>query len=172
VNLSKHSIPVYSSQDLFELVYKSKLDFLDKVPAESSADIQQYNQSNKKFDLELPEIVEFQEIDLSMEEFDSLIQHNWFMPEEYKTMDIEGFLVNQCPKEHYQRLIEELQEFRARNMIDLLKFLKYFVDTCRSENIVWGVGRGSSVASYALFLLGVHKIDSVKYKLDWREFLR
>jgi DNA polymerase III alpha subunit len=145
---------------------------LDKVPAESSADIQQYNQSNKKFDLELPEIVEFQEIDLSMEEFDSLIQHNWFMPEEYKTMDIEGFLVNQCPKEHYQRLIEELQEFRARNMIDLLKFLKYFVDTCRSENIVWGVGRGSSVASYALFLLGVHKIDSVKYKLDWREFLR
>ena len=40
------------------------------------------------------------------------------------------------------------------------------------KNVLWGVGRGSSVASYALFLIGVHKIDSVKYDLDWREFLR
>lgn len=172
MNLSKHSIPVYSSQDLFDLIYKSKLEYLDKVPAESSVEIQEYNQSNKNYNLELPEILEFQEIDLSMEEFDSLIQHNWFMPEEYQNMDIEGFLVNACPKENYQRLIDELKEYRSRNMLDLLRFLKYFVDTCRSENIVWGVGRGSSVASYVLFLIGVHKIDSVRYKLDWHEFLR
>jgi DNA polymerase III alpha subunit len=87
-------------------------------------------------------------------------------------MDIEGFLANQCPKENYQRLIEELEEFRARNMLPLLKVLKYVVDTLRSNNVLWGVGRGSSVASYVLYLLGVHRIDSVKYKLDWREFLR
>jgi DNA polymerase III alpha subunit len=87
-------------------------------------------------------------------------------------LDIEGYLVHICPKEHYQRLIEELQEYRARNMIDLLRWLKYFVDTCRKNNIVWGVGRGSSVASYVLFLLDVHKIDSIKYKLNWQEFLR
>jgi DNA polymerase III alpha subunit len=50
--------------------------------------------------------------------------------------------------------------------------MKYVVDTLRANNVVWGVGRGSSVASYVLFIIGVHKIDSVKYDLDWREFLR
>ena len=35
-----------------------------------------------------------------------------------------------------------------------------------------GVGRGSSVASYILYLIGVHRIDSIKYNLDWKEFLR
>jgi len=100
------------------------------------------------------------------------MQSDWLVPDEYKNMDIEGFLVNECPKENYQRLIDVLQEFRARNMLPLLQSLKYLVDTLRQNNIVWGVGRGSSVASYVLFLLGVHKIDSIKYNLDWQEFLR
>lgn len=172
MNLSNQSIPIYSAKDLLDLIYKSQLEFLDKVLVEPSNEITEYTETNKKLNLELPELSTFQDIDLSIEEFDQLLQSNWFMPEEYKNMDIEGFLVNQCPKQHYQRLIDELQEFRSRNMIDLLRWLKYFVDTCRSENLVWGVGRGSSVASYTLFLLGVHKIDSVKYNLDWRDFLR
>lgn len=100
------------------------------------------------------------------------MQSNWLIPDEYKNMDIEGFLVHVCPKENYQRLIDELQEFRARNMLPLLRALKYIIDTLRKNNIVWGVGRGSSVASYVLYLLGVHKIDSIKYNLDWQEFLR
>jgi DNA polymerase III alpha subunit len=57
-------------------------------------------------------------------------------------------------------------------MLDLLRWLKYFVDTCEANNIVRGVGRGSSVASYVLYVLGVHQVDSVKYNLDWQEFLR
>jgi DNA polymerase III alpha subunit len=57
-------------------------------------------------------------------------------------------------------------------MLDLLRYLKYLVDTMRSKNILWGVGRGSSVASYCLYLLGIHKVDSVKYDLDIKEFLK
>jgi DNA polymerase III alpha subunit len=87
-------------------------------------------------------------------------------------MDIEGFLVDQCPKQNYDRLIDELVLFRQHNMIDLLRYLKYLVDTMRSKNILWGVGRGSSVASYCLYLLGIHKVDSVKYNLDIKEFLK
>jgi DNA polymerase III alpha subunit len=94
------------------------------------------------------------------------------MPTEYKTLDIEAFLVNQCPKENYERLIEEIELFRQHNMTDLLRYLKYLVDTMREHNIVWGVGRGSSVASYCLYLIGVHKIDSIKYNLDIKEFLK
>jgi len=48
----------------------------------------------------------------------------------------------------------------------------YLVDFMRENEIVWGVGRGSSVASYVLYLIGVHRIDSIKFGLDWREFLR
>jgi DNA polymerase III alpha subunit len=50
--------------------------------------------------------------------------------------------------------------------------MKYIVDTLRKNQIVWGVGRGSSVASYALYLIGVHKIDSVKYDLPIGEFFK
>jgi DNA polymerase III alpha subunit len=57
-------------------------------------------------------------------------------------------------------------------MFDLLFYLKYLVDTLRENKVVWGVGRGSSVASYVLYLIGIHKIDSIKYDLDITEFLK
>jgi DNA polymerase III alpha subunit len=40
------------------------------------------------------------------------------------------------------------------------------------HKLIWGVGRGSSVASYVLYKLGVHRIDSLYYDLDPAEFLR
>ena len=57
-------------------------------------------------------------------------------------------------------------------MLDVLKSMKYIVDTLRENGIIWGVGRGSSVASYVLFLIGVHKIDSVKYNIPIEEFFK
>lgn len=150
---------VFDDNDIFELLYTNELDILEKIIAESSQDVERLEFfSNLKIQ---------NSSQLNLEN-----QKEWLMPEEYKNFDIEGFLVHVCPKENYQRLIEELQEYRARNMLDLLRWLKYFVDVSRKHNIVWGVGRGSSVASYTLFLIGVHKIDSVKYKLNWKEFLR
>lgn len=168
MRLDNLGIPVFSSQDIFELIYQGKFNVLPKIIAESNdAEIKRFN-----LESDTVQIKEYQELGISQEEFDSALQSDWFMPDEYKNMDIEGYLVDVCPKENYQRLIEELQEYRSRNMLNLLRWLKYFVDTCKKENIVWGVGRGSSVASYVLYLIGVHKIDSLKYKLDWREFLR
>ena len=67
---------------------------------------------------------------------------------------------------------EELAEFEEHGMLDLLRYMIYLVDFMRENNIVWGVGRGSSVASYVLYLLDVHKVDSFKYNLDYKEFLR
>ena len=96
----------------------------------------------------------------------------WFIPGEYAEMDIEEFLVDICPEQNYDRLISELQLFRDRKMIPMLCAMKYIVDTLRKNNVVWGVGRGSSVASYVLFLLGVHRIDSVKYRLPIEEFFK
>jgi DNA polymerase III alpha subunit len=96
----------------------------------------------------------------------------WYIPSEYQSLDIEEYLVNQCPEKNYERLITELKLYRKYNMIPVLKTMKYIVDTLRKNNIVWGVGRGSSVASYVLYLIGVHKIDSVKYNLPIEEFFK
>ena len=62
--------------------------------------------------------------------------------------------------------------FAKNDMIPVLKTMKYVVDTLRKNNIVWGVGRGSSVSSYVLFLIGIHKIDSIKYNLPIEEFFK
>ena len=99
-------------------------------------------------------------------------KNNWFIPNEYKQLDIEEFLVTQCSEQNYPRLIEELALFKQNNMIPVLKTMKYVVDTLRANNIVWGVGRGSSVSSYVLYLIGIHKIDSVKYALPIDEFFK
>jgi DNA polymerase III alpha subunit len=66
----------------------------------------------------------------------------------------------------------ELTEFETRNLFPVLRILIYIIETMRKHKLVWGVGRGSSVASYVLYLLGVHKVDSLKYNLDINEFLK
>lgn len=98
---------------------------------------------------------------------------NWYMPDEYKNYPIYDFCLKQCDTiEKKQRLSEEFDEFDKRGLLPLLYYMKFLVDTMRNNGIVWGVGRGSSVASYVLYLIGVHKIDSIKYNLDFKEFLR
>ena len=99
---------------------------------------------------------------------------NWHMPDEYKNLDIWNHILDLCPDDTVAcaRVTTELHEFEKRNMLPVLKFLLYLVDTCRQNNVVLGVGRGSSVASYVLYLIGVHKVDSIKYDLDIKEFLK
>ena len=69
-------------------------------------------------------------------------------------------------------MCNELYEFEKRGLNDVLRYVIYLVDTMRKHNIVWGVGRGSSVASYVLYIIGIHRINSIQYELDWQEFLR
>lgn len=159
---------IFTKEDLFNILYERGPDIVQKLIVEDCDEITELNRL-----LESPILISknLQNYD-NTDDYDLDNQKEWFIPENYKNFDIEGFLVNQCPTQNYERLVAELQEFRSKNMIDLLRWLKYFIDTCRTNNIVWGVGRGSSVASYVLFLIGVHKIDSVKYNLDYKEFLR
>ena len=124
----------------------------------------------------LDEVYDFQQysnLDIPVSEFDAQNQVNWHMPDEYKDLDIAKWLIEQCKTQpELQRVGEELLLFQERDLFDLLKYLKYLVDTMRQHQVIWGVGRGSSVASYVLYLLGIHKIDSIQYRLDWQEFIR
>ena len=166
-------LPKYGTDDLMDLIYKGKLDMLFKVYTEDNEDTKQFNQAVK--DTGTGQALKFYEkMDISLEEFDSLLQNEWFMPNSYKLFDIEKYLEQVCPDNDVskQRVKDELQAFRKMGFENLLKFLHFLVTFMRDNKIVWGVGRGSSVASYVLFLLGVHKVDSIQYDLDWQEFLR
>ena len=121
----------------------------------------------------LPELTQYNKLDITVEQFDNQMQSNWLMPEQYKTMDIAQYVLNQCQGEaELQRAGKELLLFQERDMFVLLRYLKYLVDTMRENNILWGVGRGSSVASFVLFLLGIHRINSLYYDLSIDEFLK
>ena len=111
--------------------------------------------------------------DISVREFDRIRQGHWYMPDEYRNMDIAEYVLGLCEtQEQLQRCGEELLMFQEHDLFDLLKYMKYLVDVMRENRVIWGVGRGSSVASYVLYKLGVHRIDSMYYDLDPREFLR
>lgn len=111
--------------------------------------------------------------DISVEEFDRTNQSNWYMPDEYKNLDIAEHILNLCKTDaELQRAAHELLLYQEKQLFDLLRYLKYLVDTMKQHNIIWGVGRGSSVASYVLYLLEVHRVDSIYYDLAPEEFLR
>lgn len=97
---------------------------------------------------------------------------HWFIPNDYYPNLVE-MLYGMCETdEQRDRVSQELELYIKHNMSDVLYVMKYIVDTLRENNVVWGVGRGSSVASYVLYLIGVHKIDSIKYKLPIEEFFK
>lgn len=122
----------------------------------------------------VPKLVAYSElVDVGVEEFDRQCQNRWHMPDEYLSMDIAEHVLSLCENEQQlQRCGTELLLFQERNLFDLLRYLKYLVDVMTENHVIWGVGRGSSVASYVLYKLGVHRIDSLFYELDAEEFLR
>ena len=42
----------------------------------------------------------------------------------------------------------------------------------RKNKFIWGVGRGSSVSSYILYLIGVHRVNSLKFGFDIKDYLK
>jgi DNA polymerase III alpha subunit len=101
------------------------------------------------------------------------LQSQWLIPENYANVDIAELLLNRCESpDELQRMAQELFLFQEYGLFDLLKYLHFLVETVNREGIVMGVGRGSSVASFALYKLGVHRVNSLYYDLDISEFLR
>ena len=160
---------IYTEQDLLNL-YLSNTEFsssgqlfIDK-PIVFDENLELNN---------LPNLVNYVVDDRTVEQFDETCRNNWFMPAEYRELDIAKYILSLCQTDaELQRVGKELLLYQERDMFVLLQYLKYLVDTMRANNIVWGVGRGSCVASFVLFLIGVHKINSLYYDLPIEEFLK
>lgn len=121
----------------------------------------------------MPKLIQQRMHHLTVPEFHAQQQSCWHMPKEYQTLDIAKHVLSLCNTDaELQRVGEELLLFQEHNLFDLLRYLTYLVDVMKENKIIWGVGRGSSVASYVLYKLGIHRINSMYYDLDPREFLR
>jgi DNA polymerase III alpha subunit len=161
-----------TESEAFDALYNKTINNLNGIYIDQP---DQYNTAVKTNADSMDLLKSLPEYTVSIEQFDTNLQDNWFMPEGYKStsFDIVSFLLDKCTTDIEQnRILEELELFAQHDMIELLCYLRYLVDTMKEHNIVWGVGRGSSVASYCLYLLNVHRIDSIKYNLDIREFFK
>ena len=168
----KLGIPRFTNRDLVDMIYSGHIDKCHVVLCDSSDDVDKFNTVMEEQGM--APLQKYIPLDVDEKTFDGVCQSEWFMPEKYKKLDVVAHLYNLCKgdDERFRRVNEELAEFERRGMFDLLRYIIYLVDFMRENNIVWGVGRGSSVASYVLYLIGIHKIDSIQFGLDWREFLR
>jgi len=159
---------IFSEDDICDLYLRDPEKKLDRILSEKHIHISdELNVSHA------PKITHYTDTGMSVLEFDAINQNNWHIPETYKQLDIAKWVLEQCQNdEELQRAGMELLLFQERDMFDLLKYLKYLVDIMRENNIVWGVGRGSSVSSFVLYLIGIHKVNSLYYDLSIDEFIR
>ena len=164
---------ILDENDVISGLYTGKITRLDTVNIEDQKIIDQFNSSVDANADRIEKIIPYIQPNTSVEEFDLINQKNWLIPKQYDNFDIGTWLISQCQTdEETQRVLDELELFVQHNMIDVLICLKYLVDFMRKHNVVWGLGRGSSVASYCLYLIGIHKVNSIKYQLDIKEFLK
>lgn len=70
---------------------------------------------------------------------------------------------------YFPRVRDELDFFDRTNNIKFLLALHEMVCKFKRNNVVWGVGRGSSVASMVLYLLEVHDINPLTYNIPFYE---
>lgn len=170
MNYDKCGIAYATTDELCELLYQNPNADISKVYV---TDPTTFNSSVDALYPTFGKLKLYNLGGLEVEKFDQLMQEQWHMPADYKELDIAQWVLDQCKtQEELQRVGQELLLYQERDLFPLLKQLKYIVDTWRKNNIVWGVGRGSSVASYVLYLIGVHRINSMYYDLDITEFLR
>jgi len=111
------------------------------------------------------------------------LDFKWNIPEQYKILDVEQFIIDKLVVEgaklseeesiiREQRVVDELLLYKKRGLVDILRLVIYIINTLNEQKIIFGVGRGSSVSSYILYLIGAHDVDSVRYELDIHDFLK
>ena len=173
MNVNKFGQVTVSSDEAFQALYNGEVQDFSNLFLSDAEELAQFNQALKSNADQISPLSILKDFEDSLAMFDEANRCDWFMPKEYLDFPMHQWLLDQCNTQiEKDRVDQEISLFIQHNMYDVLFYLKYLIDTMRKHNIVWGVGRGSSVASYVLYLLGIHKVDSIKYELDIHEFLK
>lgn len=172
MHIDEYGSVVLTEHELFCAIYSGNIKNISEAFVDQEVSKKFNSSTNINKDI-FENLKAYLPSELSLDQFDKNNQNTWFMPEEHKKFPLLNWLRDKCKNdEELARVNLEIELFIKHNMFDLLFYLKYLVTVMRNNHIVWGVGRGSSVASYVLFLIGVHKINSLKYNLDIHEFLK
>lgn len=167
---NKYGQNVYKSNDVFNVLMRHDSS---PHPGPFLMDDADFNIPASNELLGYEAFIDYTATGQTIADFDRKHQKDWFMPDEYKELDIAKHVLDLCDNQvELQRCGKELLMYQERELFNLLRYLTYFVDIMTKNDIIWGVGRGSSVASFVLYKLRVHKVDSIYYQLDVEEFLR
>ena len=141
---------------------------LDGCVIDSHEDVDLYQQSIRLLDMDMLNLCTDPQ-QLSQQDWYA----EWTTPAPWSQMSVLDHCMDRCATDEQRiRVCEEYKLFDDRKMIPVLRHLIWMVDDMRKRGIVWGVGRGSSVSSYVLFLIGINRIDPLKFDLDVSEFLK
>jgi DNA polymerase III alpha subunit len=173
--------------DLYNTELVDRILWYDGTTSIRAADILKTNIPFQFVDEETPEVKGYNKfvaaVDaLKVKDTCNPLSYTWNIPASYKTLNVDEYLFDRLvasttkakEKEfdaRAHRLVHELQLFKKYNLYDVLRALIYIINTLTSNNVVWGIGRGSSVSSYVLYLIGTHDVDSFAYDLDITDFL-
>jgi len=158
---------VYSETELFDYIMGGDSGSIANVITHTELDVNTLGNL-----VDIPPLQKPSALETESEYYDQATR-TWWMPEYYQQLDIAKYVLMKCQTDaQIQRAGEELMMYQDRGLFPLLQYLKYLVDTMKANGLIWGVGRGSSVASYVLYLLEVHRVDSMYYDLPITEFLR
>lgn len=98
---------------------------------------------------------------------------HWLTPEPWASIDLRAWCMERCRSDEERARTEmEISAFERRNMLSAMRHLVYCADTWRKHNICWGVGRGSSVSSFVLHLIGINRINPMEFGLEVAEWLK
>lgn len=162
---------ILDKSSVFEAMYNG-FDVWDML-VEDHEELKRFNSLCMTYDhpelvIETPE-----QLDHSPEEEHKMRAERWFISDDTKNIDVESFLLSKCETDlERNRVEEEMLLYKERHLIPLLQLMIYLTKYFKDNKIVKGVGRGSSVSSFVLYLIGIHKINSLKYDLSIHDFLK
>lgn len=73
-------------------------------------------------------------------------------------------------KEYAERFEMEMKDLEATNYLEYLLIIWSVLSWCKEQNIPVGEGRGSSSGCLVGYLMGIHKIDPIKYHTEFFRF--
>lgn len=161
----------FKSNDAAELLYEG-FDIAD-LNFENDPLVEEYNNWCETFDHPSQTISPIEDMTISPGQEHQHRANTWCYEPALNEINIRNTLLEMCGTDiQRDRVNLEMDLYEERNFVPVLKMLITLTNHWRENKIVFGVGRGSSVASYCLYLLGVHRVDSILYELDIREFLK
>jgi DNA polymerase III alpha subunit len=164
---------ILSSESLIEILLQGRnISHLNVI--RSDEDIRLYEQyQSELLSGQTTTFLDSPPEELDFDSFHKERADEWIFPIEFQQIDVLDWCLNKCKtQEEQERVKQEFVMFQERDLIMILRLFIFLINYMRRKDFIWGVGRGSSVSSYILYLIGVHRVDSIKYGLDIKDYLK